>query len=34
MSLSIIIPTFNEVNQLKYTIKKLQSLKRKSKNMN
>ncbi len=32
MSLSIIIPTFNEVKQLKYTIKKLQSLKKKIKN--
>ena len=31
MSLSIIIPTFNEVKQLKYTIKKLQSLKKKIK---
>ena len=31
MSLSIIIPTYNEVNQLKYTIKKLQSLKKKIK---
>ena len=29
MSLSIIIPTYNEVDQLKYTIKKLQSLKKK-----
>ena len=31
MSLSIIIPTYNEVKQLKYTIKKLQSLKKKIK---
>ena len=31
MSLSIIIPTFNEAKQLKYTIKKLQSLKKKIK---
>ena len=29
MSLSIIIPTYNEVKQLKYTIKKLQLLKKK-----
>tara|TARA_B100001093_G_scaffold153831_1_gene146580 strand:- start:3050 stop:3769 length:720 start_codon:yes stop_codon:yes gene_type:complete len=29
MSLSIIIPTYNEVDQLKYTIKKLQSLQKK-----
>ena len=32
MSLSIIIPTYNEVKQLKYTIKKLRSLKKKINN--
>ena len=32
MSLSIIIPVYNEIDQLKYTIKKLLSLKKKIKN--